>query len=238
MIFIPIKPYHMKAIVRYLPILLFIVVVNKVSAQNMRVVNNMFNKQVSNQQMQMRMNMQLQRMAGMGWLNHSEANYDYVYVITMADSSKKQTYSKIYMDTVKHKSYVLFLDRNLPKSDPNKTRKIYVNETLSIERNLAGGGVIEDKWYKGVAKDSCWMFKVIAGPINAYSLLGEEDNRKFAPGTLVGIQKNDGPIIEITADNLLPMVDNNADALQYIKNKDYYNAIKNYNKHVAKTAKK
>jgi hypothetical protein len=200
----------------------------------MNAVNNILNRQ------NMQFNMQMDRMMNMHFFNQKKGdyNYDYVYVITMADSSKRQVYSKIYLDTAKHKNYLLFLDRDLPKTDPNRIKKIYSYETLSIERNLAGGGVFDDKWYKGIAKDSCWMFKVISGPINAYSVLSEEDNSKFMPETLVGIQKGNGPILKVSAENLMSMVVQNADAYGYAKIKNYYQAIKKYNRDAEKAAKK
>jgi len=230
----------MKPLYTCLTLVLLTLFTRQVSAQNMNArmnaVNNMWNKQFTQSQMQM----QMQNRMNMSFFNQKNGsyNYDYVYVITMADSSKRQVYSKIYLDTARHKNYLLFLDRNLPKTDPNKIKKIYANETLSIERNLAGGGVIDDKWYKGVAKDSCWMFKVISGPINAYSVLSEEDGSKFMPETLVGIQKGDGPILQVSAENLMPMVEQNADAFGYAKTKNYYEAIKKYNQDAAKAAKK
>ncbi|MGN8069061.1 hypothetical protein [Mucilaginibacter sp. 22184] len=231
----------MKPLYTRFALVILILFAQKASAQNMNArmnaVNNMWNKQFTQSQMQM----QMQNRMNMGFLSEKGGgrsyNFDYVYVITMADSSKRQVYSKIYLDTTKHKTYVLFLDRNLPKNDPNKIKKIYSDETLSLERNLAEGEV-EDKWYKGMAKDSCWMFKVISGPINAYSLLSEEDNTKFMPETLVGIQKGDGPILKVSAENLMPMVEQNADAFEYAKTKNYYEAIKKYNQDIKENRKK
>ena len=224
----------MKSLYTCLTLALLNLFIQHASAQNMNAVNNMFQRQNT----QMQMNMQMQGMLNRGFFNpfSRDYNYEYRYVIIMADSSKKQVYSKIYLDTAKHKNYLLFVDKSLPETDSNRTRKIYPGETRSIERS----GVMEDKWYKGMPKDTCWMFKVISGSINAYSFLSEADNSKYTPGTLVSIQKNDGPILKLNEENLLPMISNDSDPdiQEYIQEKNYYKAIKKYNRNAEKAAKK
>lgn len=89
-----------------------------------------------------------------------------------------------------------------------------------------------------MATDSCWMFKIASGQINAYSYLSEESGPNFSNWTIIGIQLNNGPIIKYSEENLVQMVGQDADALTKIKDKDYLQAIKKYNRNAEKAAKK
>ncbi|NHA07237.1 hypothetical protein G7092_25790 [Mucilaginibacter sp. HC2] len=205
------------------------------SAQNMTAVNNMLNKQ--NMQFNMRMQMQMNMQMNMMMLSRSQSNYQFNYLVTMKDSSQIFVKSKIYSDTAKHKAYLIFVDKSYSKKDTNRSKKIYVSQTLSIARNLGGSGSPDD-WYKGIAKDSCWMFKAISGSINAYSMLSQTDGYGFDPFAIVAVQKGEGPILKLTPENLKPMVGQDADALENIQKKNYYKAIKKYNRSAEKAAKK
>ncbi|MEO7215285.1 hypothetical protein [Mucilaginibacter sp.] len=230
---------------RIIPFLLFSVILllfNSVSAQNMGALNAMLARQNMNMQMQMNMN------ARQMWALGSNENYNpkHTFLITMIDGSKKEVYSRIYADTVAHKSYLVFEDKSLPKSDTNRVRKIYPQQTINITRNMAlAPSIIKradfptvPKYYTGIAKDSCWMFKVIAGPVSAYSLLSEEEGQMFNPGTIVAIQLNDGPIVKCTEENLKTMVAHDAEAMEKIQDKNYLKAIKKFNRNIEKTAAK
>ena len=82
------------------------------------------------------------------------------------------------------------------------------------------------------------MFKAISGSINAYSMLSQTDGYGFDPFTIVAVQKGEGPILKLTPENLKPMVGQDADALENIQKKNYYKAIRKYNRNAEKTAKK
>jgi len=231
----------MQFIYRCLSLIVIVVVAQHVNAQNMRALNTMLNRQWQGQQMGM--------MMAAGRFNYNNpGNLKYNFIVTMADSSKKEVSSKIYSDTATHKTYLLFVDKSYPKSDPNRNKKIYPPQTLSIARNVAGPGpgfIRADyvppppRFFNGIAKDSCWMFKVISGSINAYSCLSEEgDAQTFDPSTIVGIQLNNGPIEKFNEENLKNMVGQDIDALENIQKKNYYKAIKKYNRNAAQAAKK
>ncbi|MBB6111128.1 hypothetical protein SAMN05421821_110147 [Mucilaginibacter lappiensis] len=221
----------MKPLYTYLTVTLFTLFTMQAFAQNMNAVNNMLNRQ------NMQFNMQMQMQMNMMMLNRNQSNYQFNYLVTMKDSSQIFVHSKIYSDTARHKTYLIFVDKSYSKRDTNRSKKIYVSQTLSIARNLGGNGS-PDEWYKGMAKDSCWMFKAISGFINAYSMLSQTDNSNFDAFTLVAIQKGDGPVIKLTADNLKLMVGQDVYALENIQKKNYYKAIKKYNRNAEKAAKK
>jgi hypothetical protein len=161
-------------------------------------------------------------------------SYEYTFQVILKDSSKTEVSSRIYMDTAAGKTYLLVIDKSFPKSDPShRERKIYSNQTVSITRIASSGYLNHPVEVKGIATDSCWMFKAIKGAVNAYSYLSEYEDRAnsyFDSGTIVAIQSNDGPIVKYTEDNLKQMVGQDAKALEIIQNKNYFRAIKRFNK--------
>ncbi|WP_299512772.1 hypothetical protein [Mucilaginibacter sp.] len=208
----------MKAIAKYLSIFLFsVIIISKASAQNMSAVNNMLNRQFMNQQMQM----------SMLSLNNNQYNRSFTFVVTMADSTQKIVDSKIYSDASLHKAYLLFVDKSYPRSDTNRRKKIFANQTLRISRDLFGGKKVE-----GIANDTCWMFKTISGPISAYSFLSDG----YLP--FVALQFNDGPIEKFNEEHLKKVVSTNIDALESARKKDYLKAIQKYNRNLKKMAQR
>ena len=211
---------------------LFVFCAGKSWAQypGMRAVYSNMARQQQQQSMQ-------NQMAMMGRMNGGRAmlyNPEYAFEVVLKDSTKKQVYSMLYNDTTLHKNYLLVVNKKYPKSDTaHRFQKIYPDQTLQISRLD-----YYDKAIKGVANDSCWLFKTISGPITAYSYLSEQSGPNFNPGTIVCIQLNDGPIVKYNEDNLKQMVGDDADALENIQKKNYYKAIKKYNSHAEKAAKK
>lgn len=82
------------------------------------------------------------------------------------------------------------------------------------------------------------MFKIISGPITTYSYLSEENGPTFNAWTIIGIQQNDGQIMKYNVENLKQLVGQNLDALEYIENKNYIKAIKEFNRKAKKESKK
>jgi hypothetical protein len=166
-------------------------------------------------------------------------NFKYTFTVTMANGAVREVYSKILDDTAKHKKYLLYVDKSLAKSDSNRNQKIYPNQTISISRNLAlvASGIRKADFptpprpFTGIAKDTCWMFKVISGPISVYSYLSEDDDQVYNPATFVGLQLNDGPIMNYNEANLKEMIgQNDINALEKVVRKNYVGAIKKYNR--------
>ncbi|WP_144249551.1 hypothetical protein [Mucilaginibacter corticis] len=180
-----------------------------------------------NQQM---MNQRMNSLMMMNLNNRNDIhNSKYEYNVLMKDSTQLKVKSKMLSDTGSRKNYLLLVDKKYPKSDPKREQKIFPDQTVKITRTEEIGNGSKPFEINGIAKDSCWMFKVITGRINAYSYLSEVD-MFFQPETICGIQLNDGPIVKLNADELTTMVGNKEDALKFIKKKNYYKAIKRYNK--------
>ncbi|TFF39554.1 hypothetical protein [Mucilaginibacter psychrotolerans] len=199
-------------------------------------LNRMFANQYLQTQMQIQMQM---NMAMMGrYYDYIPDNFKYDFKVRLKDSTTKEVYSKIYLDTIRHQNYLLFEDKKLPKKDSLRKQRIYPGETISISRD---GIVPFNKLTytaNGIAKDSCWMFKVIGGArINVFSFLSAREGGDFSHVTVVAIQKGDGPIVKLSAENVTAMVAGDDDALKAIEKKNYLKAIKIYNKNFLKANK-
>ena len=195
-------------------------------------------RQFVNQQMQQQM-----MMNGMNW--RANAGDGTIYMVKFKDTSTKKVVSYMYSDTILHKNFLVYVDKKFKRSDTlHRYQKIYPDQTSYIS-TVTDRSSNQETY--GVPTDSCWMFKVIDGPLKVYAksldylnvkvVMFISDN-EFEPSAIVGIQLNDGPIEKYTKENLIKMVGPNADALQYIENKKYYKAVKTYNHNAEKAAKK
>lgn len=154
------------------------------------------------------------------------------YTITKSDGSEQKVKSRINVDTALHKYYLEYEDKKVAKSDPNRKVKIYSDQTISIERPGRFGAKI-----RGIANDSCWAFKVIDGPVSAYSYYGLADDR-FEEESVIAIQKGENmPIVRFNADNLKLMIEGDKEAMEKFADKKYFKALKQYNKNQLKKAK-
>ncbi|MBE9585768.1 hypothetical protein IM792_15030 [Mucilaginibacter sp. JRF] len=152
-------------------------------------------------------------------------NAKFEYTVTSTDGSTQKIKSKIYQDSASRKFYIEFVDKKAPKSDPNRIQKIYPDQTISISRVVEYG--VPPVY--GIAKDSCWMFKVINGPINAYSHFAGTSDR-YDESTIIGIQNGENmPIIAFTPDNLKLLISKDRYAMDYFTRKKYLKALKEYN---------
>jgi len=200
-------------------------------AQVYRNINAQFTRQM--------MNMNRTYMYG-----NAQVNQEYDFLVKMKDSSKRTVSSIIYNDTIKHKNYLLFVDKRYKRSDSaHRFIKIYADETISIARNISppGPGSFRPNyipppptWYTGISADSCWMFKGESGQISAYSSLSDysEDD------AIVGLQLGNGSIIKYNHDNLKNMISADTDAMEAFDKKKYYKAIKRFNSSAEKASKK
>lgn len=187
-------------------------------APNMADVNRILSRNFMNMQMQMSLNR--------NWMfGFNDVNISYHFKVTMKDSTVKNMKSRIYADTTKHQTYVVFEDKKLPKSDPNRKLKIYPNQTLELSR-MSGDEV--QVW--GTAADSCWLFSVVRGKINAYSpmpLLEEEVDDKLLSGYQIGTKS---AIIKLDTAKLSPVIKSNPKAYKILQNGHIVRAINRYNK--------
>jgi hypothetical protein len=158
-------------------------------------------------------------------------NYAYDFSVTMKDGTQRIVSSKIYSDTLTHRSYLIIVNHDLKRSDPNRQQKIYVNETSKITRieNMATEPDQPARNFEvsGFPTDSCWLFKVMSGKIDAYSNLSEI--RNIDNFYLRAIKVGDAPISKIDSATLATALTGNEKALKAFRKKDYYKAIDRYN---------
>jgi hypothetical protein len=168
----------------------------------------------ANMNMRMMMNMNMNRVYG--YIN----NQKYKFKVLMKDSAVKEVKSKIYMDTVLHKSYLTYEDKTI-KDKKLREKRIYSNQTVCITRDDFGNAVT------GMANDSCWFFKVISGKINAYSPLSEK--YEIDSFYLRAYQLGDGAVVKLDSASLAPIIAKSPKALKAFQKKDYLKAIIKYN---------
>jgi hypothetical protein len=188
------------------------------------------NQQFINQQM--RMQMQMMNMRGV-----TATLQEYCFNVTMRDSTTKEITSAIYTDSATKKHFIVWVDKKYKKSDTNRYKKIYPAQTSSLTCVLIKKD--EDNpgsYLPGKITDSCWMFKTLSGAINVYTYDGYNDAGQVDQTAIVGIQLNNGPILQFNEGNLKTMIGQNAKALELIADKKYLRAIKRYNKDVEKAA--
>jgi hypothetical protein len=221
---------------------LFIFISNISVAQPRGMTMNQVYSQLNKQDMNQRMQMQMQQMANMNW--RQNAGKGGSYYVTFKDSSRKQVVSYMYYDTVHRKSFLLFVNKKFPKSDSaHRLQKIYPAQTL----NLAFGE--EERAKYGLPTDTGWTFKVISGAITVYAknmdytvITGtpafSAPTLGFVPSAIIGIQLNDGPLEKLTKENVLKMVSQDAKAAALLEKKGSYEAVAKYNKDIEKAAEK
>lgn len=184
-------------------------------------------KLVANQQMEF---MQRMRMMNMSGIAGGVLEFD--FQVTMLDSTKKEITSAIYIDTIANTRFIVWVDKQYKKSDPNRYKRIYPFQTKSltwVEVQKNEDNEIPGKYQIGKVTDSCWMFKTTSGSINVYNDMAYNYSRGGYRDTVVGIQLNDGPILPFNEANLKSMVGQNAKALEFISEKKYDRAIKRFN---------
>jgi hypothetical protein len=205
----------------------------------MSQVNQQTGRWVMDQQMRFMTQMQ---MANMNWRQYAGKGES--YYVTFKDSTRKQVVSYMYYDTVQRKSFLLFVNKKFPKSDSvHRFQKIYPDQTL----NLAFGGEEGAKY--GLPTDTGWTFKVISGAITVYAknmdytvVTGTPafgaPTFDFVPAAIIGIQLNDGPLENLTKENVSKMVSQDAKATALLEKKGLYEAVARYNKDIEKAAQK
>ena len=183
------------------------------------------------------MNMNMTRMMNQNWYGALgyQVNIKYDFKVTMKDSSVKIVSSKIYVDTLKHKSYLIYVNKALKRSDPNREQKIYADETVRISRDDVDDYIVKGT-VNGFATDSCWLFKVVQGKINAYSFLSETSN--IDETYLRAFQIDAGRVMKLDSVSLDPVVKPNENAYKPFLKGKFYKAITKYNADFKKSEKK
>lgn len=203
--------------------------------------------QQNQQFMNMQMNMQMQMNMNRNWRKNAGQGQGYIVILKDGDIKKIKSY--MYLDTVLHKNFLVFVDKKFPKSDTlHRFQKIYPDQTSNITALIPDNQGYEET-RPGLPTDSGWTIKVITGAITVYAKSGTyltvvgtpafgAPKMDFVSAEIIGIQLNDGPIEKLSKDNVLKIVTGNSKATEYVEKKGLYEAVKKYNHDAEKVAKK
>ena len=220
--------------------ILFCFSAHKLYAQypGMAAVRAMQNQQFLNQ-----MQMQMQTNMLRNW--RKNAGQGLGYYVRLKGGENKMIKSNMYLDSVLHKNFLVYVDKKFPKSDTtHQLQKIYPDQTLSISALVTDEYGAEEVRY-GLPTDSGWTVKVITGSINIYAKSGNyltvvstpafgSPKMDFAAAEIIGIQLNDGPIEKLSKENVLKIIVDNPKATEYLEKKGLYEAVKKYNRDTKK----
>jgi hypothetical protein len=148
----------------------------------------------------------------------------YTITILLRDSTVKKVRTYFEYDQQKKSSFISIKNRKLPKSDSNRTDRIYPTETLKITAIL---NETLDTLSTGFINDTAWLFKVISGKITVFSFEPETD---ISIMQVAAIQVENGPIEEFNIQRLEAFLKENEKAMKEFRKMKYAKAIDIYNK--------
>ena len=139
--------------------------------------------------------------------------WKYIYDIELKDGSHIQANSDILKDSVSGKYFLYY-------SKGDSLKQIFAEETFKITRPDPFN--MQQK-IEGLPNGDKWRFTVIKGKINAFCF--------FIDGTEINqIQINNGEITPFKPDYLRSLIGDNKKAINAWEEKNYYEAVKTYNK--------
>jgi len=158
---------------------------------------------------------------GIMHFNYSGVSFgNHFFVVEMNDSTTLKVYGTIRPDS--SMQYLEWKDKTVSRKDSASIKKIYPYQTKEIIRIDQNAPLLS-----GFSADTCWLFKAISGKITCYSPVADDELIK---DFIFYIQKNNGPILKMSPDNLESMLNDNEKALNLFKKKKYERAIVVYDK--------
>ena len=141
------------------------------------------------------------------------ASLKYKFTIVLKNDSTITVRTRIDHSGATHTLSVKHKDRFEQMISPADTKEIFRYD-------------VENRKISGIPADSCWLFKTKPGKINCYSFLSE-----MGMAYVIAIQLgDDGPIVPLTKENLIPMVGNDPKLLKYIEKGKLRKAVETFNK--------
>jgi hypothetical protein len=156
-----------------------------------------------------------------GYYRGPTVNQKHHFKIVFNDGKDTIIYAQINAD--RPSDYLLMINKSLSKKDSAYKTKIYPSQTKYISRI----DIVTRKEYAGSPRDSCWLFPLIDGKMNAYSRMAEHDADDWS---VQFIQVDNGPMISVNDPKALELFIMNERAYDLFAKKRYAKAINKYNK--------
>ncbi len=159
------------------------------------------------------------------YLNKKSTANKLYFEVALKNSGRNLSFmSKIFMDSIKHKTYIEYTDISLRDNDPKRFQKIYPSDLKKIS-------IWSDNVYTfepQLTTDSCWMFRMIKGEITVYT-------NYLAP---VALQKHEDAIQQFNKDALFAIIKDDKQAMELYDKREYIRAIEKYNRNFKKAEDK
>jgi|SRR5690242_3611803 len=160
-------------------------------------------------------------MAGNMKFNYSSLEQGtHFFVVVKNDSTVIKVFGTIRGDSLTQ--YLQWKDKTVSRNDSGRLKKIYPNQTKEIIRIDQNSPQLT-----GFSTDTCWLFKAISGKITCYSPVADDP---YIKDLITYIQKENGPILRMTSENLESLLNDNEKALGLLKKKKFERAIAVYNR--------
>jgi hypothetical protein len=153
-----------------------------------------------------------------GWINSPIPPYfksvKKTYVITLKNDSVIKVFEKINIARSSRNPHSIIVP------DGKRTKMIHPDDTKEIYELKADGSK-----YMGIPGKNSWLFVTQTGIITTYTVIPETDC-----DYVTAVQKGNEPIVDLTKENLKPMIADNKDATRLADvHNDLVRAIKVYN---------
>jgi len=155
---------------------------------------------------------------------HDDANKEiskkHTFQVWMKDSTSLTVEGKIEADSASY--YLSWTDRSVKKKDSGRIKKIYPGQTRCIAVVDENGSTR----FLGPAAEDSWLFPVIEGRLTVYAPFAENN---LPDVFFLFVRDGEGPLTEMTMDNLANLMQGNAKAFGLLKKGKMRKAIEQFN---------
>jgi hypothetical protein len=158
------------------------------------------------------------------FFSHDDTNKEiskkHTFQVWMKDSTSLTVEGKIEVDSASY--YLSWTDRSVKKKDSGRIKKIYPGQTRCIAIVDENGSTR----LLGPATEDSWLFPVIEGRLTVYAPFAENN---LPDVFFLFIRDGEGPLTEMTMDNLANLMQGNAKAFGFLKKGKMRKAIEQFN---------
>jgi hypothetical protein len=151
---------------------------------------------------------------------NKEVSKKHLFQVMMKDSTSLTVEGKIEADSASY--YLSWTDESVKKKDSGRIKKIYPGQTQYIVALNESGST----QFLGSAAEDSWLFPVIEGRLTVYAPFAEKN---LPDPFFLFVRDGDGPLTEMTMDNLANLLQGNAKAFGLLKRGKMRKAIEKFN---------